>query len=55
MNFKGAYLSWRKGCNEVKVFDKKIISQFCRIGKDCDWSGDRLSKNDENTIFALSD
>ena len=30
---------------DVKI---KIISQFCRIGKDCDQNGDRMSKNDEN-------
>ena len=35
---------------------KKIISQFCWIGKDCDQNGDRMSKNDENLpCFALDD
>ena len=27
--------------------DKKMISQFCRIGKVYDQNGDRMSENDE--------
>ena len=53
-------LSWEDCCFGVKIKwvgkniclyfnkkDKNIISQFFRIGKDCDWIGNRLSKNDE--------
>ena len=31
--------------------DKKIISQFCRFGKDCDQNGDRMSENDEKLPY----
>ena len=31
--------------------DKKIISQLCRIGKDCDRHADRMSKNDEKLPY----
>ena len=30
---------------------RKIISQFCLIGQDCYWNGDRLSKNDEKLSY----
>ena len=29
-----------------------IISQFCRIGKDCYWNGSRLSKDDEKLSYS---
>ena len=29
----------------------KIISQFCRIGKDCDQNSDRMSENDEKLPY----
>ena len=43
-------------CNNItlKINDaliKKIISQFCRIGKDCSWNGNRLSKNFEKLPY----
>ena len=41
---------WLKICLGFGREDKKIISQFCRIGKDCDLAGDRLSKNDEKLL-----
>ena len=31
--------------------DKKIIRQFCRIGNDFYWNGDRLSKNNEQLLY----
>ena len=31
--------------------DKKIISQFCWIGKDFGQNGDRLSKNEEKLPY----
>ena len=35
-----------KACKSVLFTeDKKIISQFCRIGKDCDQNKDRMSEN----------
>ena len=39
--------------NVLQIFTikKKIISQFCWIGKDCDWIGDRLSKNNEKLLY----
>ena len=29
----------------------KIISQLCRIGKDCDQNSDRMSENDEKLPY----
>ena len=31
--------------------DKKIISQICRIEKDCGWIGDWVSKNDAKLLY----
>ena len=28
-----------------------FISQFCQIGKDCDWNGYRMSANDEKLPY----
>ena len=35
----------------VAKYDEKIISQFCRIEKDCDWNGHRMSENDEKLPY----
>ena len=36
-----------------KIETEKIISQLVGIIKWCDQSGDRVSKNDKNTIFVV--
>ena len=37
----------RKLCLVLRRKEKKIISQFCQIQKDCDQNGDRMSKKDK--------
>ena len=35
----------------LEGYNKNIISQFCQIGKDSYWNGDRLSKNNEKLPY----
>ena len=35
----------------MQCYHIKIISQFCRIGKDCDRNGDGMSKNNEKLPY----
>ena len=48
------YKKWTFWVRDKKVTVPAIISQFCRIGKDCYWKGDRLFQNDENCHVCIS-
>ena len=44
---------WLRVGQVTRISDKKIISQFCRIVRDCDRNGDRLSEKDEKWPYLI--